>query len=387
MNLNATRQEMPGKATGAAEAIQGLRKVVDAHITPTPGTSQGDDIKPTVGGRKPTKAGADGDNESIAAFPQRVSVSVMIFLALEDDACRCAVDVVQTTAISSVEKRPIRTVIFCVLTIASLFRLQLMEILSNEDLSDVISWLPHGMGFVIYKKKKFAEEVLPRYFKQSKFTSFTRKLNRWGFSRISRGPESGAYFHKNFQRDNFALCLQMSCKHSAKSDDPTETARPGILGLGPPFDNGVLEFGSSFDHGMLPNNLNDIPDQNHQKNDILDQNQNFIQQQLQQLQFQQLQLQYLQMQQQQQLQLTEMMRLALGNQNQDTSDESNTDPTPLLMRSLEKAKDSGDGTMTDSQSLADFSPSLPGLMSSRAQPSVPGDPTQSHGGNGRAWAA
>lgn len=71
-----------------------------------------------------------------------------------------------------------------------------MDILSNEENQHVISWLPHGNGFVIHKKKTFANEVLPKYFKASKFTSFTRKLNRWGFSRVPRGPETGSYYHK-----------------------------------------------------------------------------------------------------------------------------------------------------------------------------------------------
>lgn len=56
-----------------------------------------------------------------------------------------------------------------------------MEMLSNDALSDVIAWLPHGKGFVILEKKRFAQDVMPKYFqnKQSKFTSFTRKMNRW----------------------------------------------------------------------------------------------------------------------------------------------------------------------------------------------------------------
>ena len=33
-----------------------------------------------------------------------------------------------------------------------------MELLSNEDVSDVITWLPHGKGFTILKKNKFAAE-------------------------------------------------------------------------------------------------------------------------------------------------------------------------------------------------------------------------------------
>ena len=34
------------------------------------------------------------------------------------------------------------------------------------------------------------------YFKQSKYTSFTRKLKRWGFTRVTTGAEQGAYYHK-----------------------------------------------------------------------------------------------------------------------------------------------------------------------------------------------
>jgi hypothetical protein len=90
---------------------------------------------------------------------------------------------------------------------------QLMEILDDRNTNDIVTWLPHGKAFIIYKKKKFASEVLPAHFKQSKFTSFTRKLNRWGFSRVTRGPETGAYFHKFFQRDDPRLCLQMCCQN------------------------------------------------------------------------------------------------------------------------------------------------------------------------------
>jgi HSF-type DNA-binding len=67
---------------------------------------------------------------------------------------------------------------------------QLMEILDDPENADVLSWLHHGRGFVIYRKKAFEQRLLPKYFnKQSKYSSFTRKLNRWGFSRVTRGPE------------------------------------------------------------------------------------------------------------------------------------------------------------------------------------------------------
>jgi hypothetical protein len=56
-----------------------------------------------------------------------------------------------------------------------------MEILDDENNADIITWLPHGKGFIIVDKKRFAEETLPTAFKKAKakFTSFTRKLNRW----------------------------------------------------------------------------------------------------------------------------------------------------------------------------------------------------------------
>jgi len=114
-----------------------------------------------------------------------------------------------------------------------------MEILSDETHSDIISWLPHGTGFTIHKKKTFAAEILPGFFKASKFTSFTRKLNRWGFTRVPRGPETGAYFHKLFRRDKPELCLQMTSNSGNKYQaNPMQQSllpnMPGMMAPGMP---------------------------------------------------------------------------------------------------------------------------------------------------------
>ncbi|KAL9184110.1 hypothetical protein ACHAXT_002196 [Thalassiosira profunda] len=110
--------------------------------------------------------------------------------------------------------------------LAMTFPEKLMDMLSNEAVSDIITWLPNGKGFVILMKRRFAEEVLPLYFKQSKYTSFTRKLNRWGFQRMTTGPEIGAYSHPNFERGNHLLCFQMHCTSKPPSKSKASAKRP-----------------------------------------------------------------------------------------------------------------------------------------------------------------
>lgn len=97
------------------------------------------------------------------------------------------------------------------------FPQKLMQVLADTEISDVVTWLPHGKGFIILHKCKFSIDIMPRHFKHSKFTSFTRKLNRWGFIRVPKGPEMGAYYHKYFQRDDHLLCMQMRCKSQKKT--------------------------------------------------------------------------------------------------------------------------------------------------------------------------
>lgn len=97
---------------------------------------------------------------------------------------------------------------------AKIFPQRLMEILTEPDNTDAITWLPHGRAFIIVNRQKFANTILPKYFRKTKYTSFTRKLNRWNFTRITRGPELGAYYHEFFQRGNEALCTQMYCKNT-----------------------------------------------------------------------------------------------------------------------------------------------------------------------------
>ena len=86
---------------------------------------------------------------------------------------------------------------------------KLMQVLDRDDIGDVIAWLPHGRAFQVHQHKVFTDNILPRFFKQSKYMSFTRQLNLWGFKRITRGQDAGAYYHELFLRGRPRLTLRM----------------------------------------------------------------------------------------------------------------------------------------------------------------------------------
>jgi hypothetical protein len=110
------------------------------------------------------------------------------------------------------------------------FAEKLFDMLQSGYHSDIAKWIPGGGGFMIIDKKRFANEILPIYFKESQYTSFTRKLSRWQFKRVARGPYVGAYYHERFRSDNRSLCRAMSCNNSKNIKvDKVESCKEAAL--------------------------------------------------------------------------------------------------------------------------------------------------------------
>lgn len=80
------------------------------------------------------------------------------------------------------------------------FPVKLYALLSQPNLSHVITWMPHGRSWKVLKPKIFETAVLPVFFESDNYHSFNRVINAWSFRRKSSGPDRGSYFHELFLR-------------------------------------------------------------------------------------------------------------------------------------------------------------------------------------------
>lgn len=88
-----------------------------------------------------------------------------------------------------------------------LFRI--LTLTEENGWTDIISFLPHGRAFFVRDPDRFVTEIMPQYFQQTKWSSFTRQLNLWGFLRVRTGPDVGAFYHELFLKGYPGLCTHM----------------------------------------------------------------------------------------------------------------------------------------------------------------------------------
>lgn len=71
---------------------------------------------------------------------------------------------------------------------------QMLSDLEQQGRNDIASFMSHGRAFAIHKPIAFAKEVMSKYFRMSRFSSFQRQLNLYDFQRITDGNDKGAYY-------------------------------------------------------------------------------------------------------------------------------------------------------------------------------------------------
>ncbi len=92
-----------------------------------------------------------------------------------------------------------------IVTIALSLFLNFFSILTLASTSQ-----PHDRACKIHNKDLLISEVVPRYIIQSKYQSFARQLNGWGFKCLHQaGNDFNAYYHECFLRGMPQLAVLM----------------------------------------------------------------------------------------------------------------------------------------------------------------------------------
>jgi hypothetical protein len=93
---------------------------------------------------------------------------------------------------------------------------EMLEEVENSKLSSIVAWLPEGDCFKVYDTKRFAEEIIPNFFKQKNYKSFQRQLQLYGFRRLQIGPNQG---------ETDAVLLRYYCSIAPHTDTSTKHER------------------------------------------------------------------------------------------------------------------------------------------------------------------
>jgi hypothetical protein len=99
----------------------------------------------------------------------------------------------------------------------------MLETAESDGFTSVVSWLPDNRSFKVHDTQTFVSLISSRYFEQTKYKSFQRQLNLWGFERHISGPsKKGGYTHPCLVRGKPSLCSRM--KRTKKASDKRNKA-------------------------------------------------------------------------------------------------------------------------------------------------------------------
>ena len=84
----------------------------------------------------------------------------------------------------------------------------MLDSVDQRGLSDIVSWIGET-SFRVHNKELFMKCIAPHYFQQTKYRSFQRMTNMWGFELVRKGAAKGAYNHPLFRRGQPDLCCHM----------------------------------------------------------------------------------------------------------------------------------------------------------------------------------
>ena len=103
---------------------------------------------------------------------------------------------------------------------------EMLEGVEQSGEEHIVSWIQNGRAFRVHKLDDFVKNIVPTYFKQSKYKSFQRQLNFYGFTRITSGPDTGAYYHAQFIKGQKTMCLSIRPKATSTKKQSKKKSTP-----------------------------------------------------------------------------------------------------------------------------------------------------------------
>lgn len=113
----------------------------------------------------------------------------------------------------------------------------MLELAEVQDVGSIaVTWLSHGRAFKIHDEREFMEVAVPMFFNQTKIRSFYRQLNVWGYSRVSKGADAGAWYSDFFLRgapEEMKKMVRIKIKGKGKLNHLDDQKDPDFFSMPP----------------------------------------------------------------------------------------------------------------------------------------------------------
>ncbi|XP_018845303.2 heat shock factor protein HSF30-like [Juglans regia] len=107
------------------------------------------------------------------------------------------------------------------------FLKKIFEMVEDPDTDRVVSWSETRDSFTVWDEHVFAQDLLPRYFKNRNFSSFIRQLNTYGFKKID--TDNWKFANEGFQRGKKHLLKSIKRRSRLNKQQQQE----GAVGVNP----------------------------------------------------------------------------------------------------------------------------------------------------------